>query len=400
MSRRVQVLVVDDSTVVRQVYRSILEAGGLHVMATANDPFEAVKFISQAVPDVMIVDVEMPRMDGITFLRKVMAQCPIPTVVCSSFTAATSGLAFEAARAGAVEVLEKPADLAINREFSVRLCEAVLTASIARVRAPKNEPVRTSGRFAAGAAVSPRAQSIGKPIVHSPGQRPLESRDSLSRVKVAEPVATRSTVARNAEAAERRVAKSRPQLIAIGASTGGTEAIRRVLATLPERMPPIVIVQHMPAGFTESFAGWLDKCCRISVSEAVDGQTVGVGQAVVAKGGLHLRVRLRQGSIVTLLGDDPPVNLHRPSVDVLFDSVVSEVGARAHGVLLTGMGDDGADGLLRLRQVGALTIAESEESAVVFGMPKEAILRGAASMVLGLDEISTLLGSVQSDEAI
>jgi two-component system chemotaxis response regulator CheB len=156
----------------------------------------------------------------------------------------------------------------------------------------------------------------------------------------------------------------------------------------------------MPVGFTSGFASWLNGCCRISVSEAVDGQTVHAGQAVVAKGGYHLRVQVRRGEFVTRLGDDPPVNRHRPSVDALFDSVVTEVGARAQGILLTGMGDDGAEGLLHLRRIGATTIAESEESAIVFGMPREAIARGAASMVLGLDEISSYLNSVQSDEVI
>jgi two-component system chemotaxis response regulator CheB len=400
MNRRIQVLIVDDSAVVRQVFREILESNGISVMATANDPYEAVKRISQSVPDVMIVDVEMPRMDGITFLRKVMEQCPIPTIVCSSYTAAASGMAFEAARAGAVEVLEKPSNLINNKEFANRLCDEVKTASTARVRVPKRERV-WSGAVGGDAATAPNTVSKDrKPGVSSTQPKHPSLRDVARGKSVVEPAARSSAASKAADVAVRQVSKNQVALVAIGASTGGTEAIRRVLSALPAKMPPIVVVQHMPAGFTASFAGWLDTCCSLSVSEATDGQSIHSGQVVVAKGGLHLRVRVRQGNVVTILGDDAPVNRHRPSVDALFDSVVTEVGARAHGILLTGMGDDGADGLLRLRQAGAMTIAESEESAVVFGMPKEAIARGGAAMVMGLDEISNYLVSVQSDEVI
>jgi two-component system chemotaxis response regulator CheB len=379
MNRGISVLVVDDSAVVRQVFRAILEAeGDIRVIAMAKDPFEAVKCLAIQVPDVMIVDVEMPRMDGITFLRKVMGQHPIATIVCSSLTALGSGKAFEASRAGAVEVLEKPSGFAKDEVFADQLREAVRVARSARVRAPavpesvsdKLQPPRSSSAMRAASAV----------------RAPSNRCDATDIV--------RTTVARPT------LAVKRPRLIAIGASTGGTEAIRRVLAPMHDKMPPIVIVQHMPAGFTTSFAKWLNDCCRVNVVEATEGLTVTTGQAVVARGGTHLRVRARALGITVLLGEEPPVNRHRPSVDVLFDSVSSELGGRALGVLLTGMGDDGARGLLRMRQAGATTIAESESSAVVFGMPKEAIARGAAELVLGLDEINAYLGSVPTDEVL
>jgi two-component system chemotaxis response regulator CheB len=379
MNRAITVLVVDDSAVVRQVFRTLLESeGDIHVIAMAKDPFEAVKCLAIQVPDVMIVDVEMPRMDGITFLRKVMGQHPIATIVCSSLTALGSGKAFEASRAGAVEVLEKPAGFAKDDSFAEQLREAVRVAKTARVRAPvlatslPDKPQPPAHSSALRAASGARGPSHGREIADAP-----------------RPAATRTNGA-----------IKRPKLIAIGASTGGTEAIRRVLAPMHENMPPIVIVQHMPAGFTTSFASWLDDCCRVKVFEATDGQTVTTGQAIVARGGAHLRVRVRATGISVMLGDDPPVNRHRPSVDALFDSVSSELGGRALGVLLTGMGDDGARGLLRMRQAGATTIAESESSAVVFGMPKEAIARGAAEMVLGLDEINAYFSSVPMDEVL
>lgn len=356
MKHAVTVLIVDDSSVVRQVFRNILEAEeGIRVIATANDPFEAVKRISIAVPDVMIVDVEMPGMDGITFLRKVMGQHPIPTIVCSTLSGHDSVVAFEATRAGAVMVLEKPRQLSGAQEFGPRLREAVRLAATARVRVPLRDRAGTN------------LQAKHPPVNPS---RPIQA------------------------------SVRRPAVIAIGASTGGTEAIRRVLTALPPTLPPIVIAQHMPMGFTASFAGWLDACCSLSVTEATNGQTIGQGQAVVAKGGHHLRVRYLQGKVVTYLSNDEPINRHRPSVDALFDSVSTELGALAHGILLTGMGDDGARGLLRLRQSGARTIAESEESAVVFGMPKEAIARGAAEMVFDLDAISAFLTAAASGEAI
>ncbi|MGC4066338.1 MAG: chemotaxis-specific protein-glutamate methyltransferase CheB [Polyangiaceae bacterium] len=378
MNRGITVLVVDDSAVVRQVFRALLEAeGDIRVIAMAQDPFEAVKCLAIQVPDVMIVDVEMPRMDGITFLRKVMGQHPIATIVCSSLTALGSGKAFEASRAGAVEVLEKPAGFAKDESFADQLREAVRVAKTARVRTPVLVGSMPDKLQPAASKSAIRAANV----VRAPnGRDPAEAPRPIP-VRPAGPI-------------------KRPKLIAIGASTGGTEAIRRVLAPMHDKMPPIVIVQHMPAGFTTSFASWLDDCCRVSVSEATDGQFVTTGQAIVARGGAHLRVRVRATGISVMLGDDPPVNRHRPSVDALFDSVSSEVGGRALGLLLTGMGDDGARGLLRMRQSGATTIAESESSAVVFGMPKEAIARGAAELVLGLDDINAYFNSVPMDEVL
>jgi two-component system chemotaxis response regulator CheB len=398
MKEETRVLIVDDSAVVRHVYREVLESNGIIVLATANDPFEAVRHIAQVIPDVMIVDVEMPRMDGITFLRKVMDQCPIPTIICSSHTAAASGKAFEAARAGAVEVLEKPSNFSQNREFAARLVDAVKTASIARVRVPKRELARNSHQMMLGQKTTPAAESSDKLATKTKQKASTSNRDVSSGFTKSESTTQGGGANRIPDIGARRGVVSKSAIIAIGASTGGTEAIRQVLANLPMNLPPIFVVQHMPVGFTASFANWLDGCCKIQVSEASEGRLVTSGQAVIARGGQHLRVRIRNGQAYSVLGDEAPVNRHRPSVDVLFDSVISQFGAKAHGILLTGMGDDGADGLLRLRQTGAKTIAESEESAVVFGMPKEAIMRGAAAMVLSLEEIAGYLGSTHFEE--
>jgi two-component system chemotaxis response regulator CheB len=398
MNTEPRVLIVDDSAVVRQVYREVLESNGITVLATANDPFEAVRHIAQVIPDVMVVDVEMPRMDGITFLRKVMEQCPIPTIICSSHTAAASGVAFEAARAGAVEVLEKPSNFSQNREFAARLVEAVKTASIARVRVPKRERPRNSARMTLGQKAGSTAETPDKLSTKTKQKLPNPNREVASGFSKPETATSGARTNRTLDVGAKKGLVSKAAIIAIGASTGGTEAIRQVLANLPTNLPPIFVVQHMPVGFTASFANWLDGCCKVQVSEASEGRLVTPGQAVIARGGQHLRVRIRNGQAYSVLGDEAPVNRHRPSVDVLFDSVVAQFGAKAHGILLTGMGDDGAEGLLRLRQTGATTIAESEESAVVFGMPKEAILRGAAAQVLSLEEIAGYLGSIHFEE--
>jgi chemotaxis response regulator CheB len=286
-----------------------------------------------------------------------------------------------------VEALLKPSNPQENREFGERIRDAVRIAVGVHPRRRRNSIDPAGGP----------AHSVG--VLHTApdiGQIPRDSRPSSRRLHVARPLPEHSAVETRGTNGHTRPVS----LIAIGASTGGTEAIRRVLVPLPKDMPPIVIVQHMPPGFTASFAGWLDGCCSLSVSEATDGQRVERGQAVVGRGGEHLRVRLQGGQFFACLGTDPPVNRHRPSVDALFDSVLEEVVARTVAILLTGMGDDGASGLVRLRQRGALTIAESRESAVVFGMPKEAIDRGGACHVLPVDDIPSFLMTIRRETSV
>lgn len=341
----IRVLVVDDSASVRQTLCQILDtAPDITVLGTAADPFVAARRIQEEVPDVIILDLEMPRMDGLTFLRKIMAQKPIPVIICSTLTEAGSRMLFEVLEAGAVDVLPKPR--IDTRQFlvesSVRVCDAVRAAARSRLR-PRSAERRVETKLSADAMLPP-------------------------------PVATR------------RVTGTEP-IVCIGASTGGTEALRDVLEVLPAESPGIVVVQHMPERFTAAFARRLDGLCAVSVKEAEDGDLVRPGQALIAPGGRHLLVQRIGGHYAVAVKDGPLVSRHRPSVDVMFRSAAQCAGANALGILMTGMGDDGANGLLEMRRAGAQTIAQDEESCVVFGMPKEAIERGAAAKVLPLDRI-------------
>jgi two-component system, chemotaxis family, protein-glutamate methylesterase/glutaminase len=324
----IKVLLVDDSPMVRTVLAHSLSGyADIEVVGGAKDAFEARELIIQHHPDVIILDIEMPRMDGVTFLRKLMAHYPVPVIMCSGTTPTTSATALEAIAAGAVDVVAKPVggSQALKR-LGDELAEKIVAAAASRPRTP---PIPV------GAAAIP---------------------------------------------ASFRAAGLNPDryLVAIGASTGGTEAIREVLMAAPEDFPPVVMVQHMPAGFTQSFAARLDKSSPLAVTEAVGGEVLASGMALLARGGIQLRVRRRGDRWQAVYGDSTPVNRHCPSVDVLFDSV-AEVGERhTVGVLLTGMGADGARGLLRMRGSGALTIAQDQASCVVYGMPKVAVELGAA----------------------
>ncbi|CAO4172904.1 protein-glutamate methylesterase/protein-glutamine glutaminase [Methylorubrum populi] len=344
----IRVLIVDDSASVRQTLASILTAApDITVVGTAADPFIAARRIQDEVPDVIILDLEMPRMDGLTFLRKIMAQRPIPVIICSTLTEAGSRILFEVLEAGAVDVLPKPRidTRQFLMESSIRFCDAVRAAARARLR-----PGRASGRTVEAKLT---ADAVMPPPL--PGRRTMAE---TSRV------------------------------VCIGASTGGTEALRDVLETLPAECPGIVIVQHMPERFTAAFARRLDGICAISVKEAEDGDAVRPGQALIAPGGRHLLLQRSGGQYSVAVKDGPLVSRHRPSVDVLFRSAAQSAGSNALGILMTGMGDDGAAGLLEMRKAGALTVAQNEESCVVFGMPKEAIERGAAARILPLDRIA------------
>ncbi|MGF1445059.1 MAG: chemotaxis response regulator protein-glutamate methylesterase [Pikeienuella sp.] len=345
--KRTQVLIVDDSAVVRQTLAAIIEAApDLQVMATANDPYQAAERFRHQVPDVITLDVEMPRMDGITFLRRLMAQRPVPVVVCSSLVGAGSRTLMEALEAGAVDVIQKPA-MATKRfleESTIRIQDAVRAAARARL------PLRPI----------PAA-----PLVRCPeGQRKPNSQ---------------------------AMAKTTQTIVAIGASTGGTEALRAVLSALPPYAPPIVIVQHMPAGFTRAFAERLDAQAQISVREAADGDSVLRGQALIAPGNQHMRLVRSGAAYQVRIEDGPLVSRHRPSVNVLFTSVAQAAGSNAVGVIMTGMGSDGAAGLKQMREAGALTFGQDEASCVVYGMPKEAAKIGAVMHECGLSELPEMI---------
>ncbi len=343
-NQKIRVLIVDDSAAIRQLLSHILSSDpSIEVVGVAADPFFARDKIISLKPDVLTLDVEMPRMDGLTFLEKLMRGHPMPVVMVSSLTQRGTDITFRALELGAVDFFPKPTIDTLNgvENGAREIIEKVKAAAGARVTRPAT-----------------RSES-------SP-----------------------SVVKRSLDTASYRLTH---QLIAIGASTGGTEAIREVLTALPADSPGIVIVQHMPPGFTASFADRLDGLCAIRVKEACDGDRVLPGHALIAPGSYHTsversgaeyRVRVRMGE---------PVNHHRPSVDVLFDSCAEQVSRNTVAAILTGMGDDGARGLQRLRGVGARTVAQDEQTCVVFGMPKEAIARGGAEYVLPLPKIARKL---------
>jgi two-component system chemotaxis response regulator CheB len=344
--RKTRVLVIDDSASVRQAMTALLEADPeIEVIGAASDPYVAARRMQEEAPDVITLDVEMPRMDGITFLRKLMAQRPTPVVMCSSLTEAGSETLMQALEAGAVDVILKPKVGVADHltEAAERIRDVVKGAAKARLGARR--PSMVVQKKLTADAVLPR-----------PGHRAM--------------------------------AKTTEVVACLGASTGGTESLREVLQALPANSPGLVIVQHMPAGFTANFAKRLNSLCEIEVKEAEDGDPVLRGHALIAPGDRHLLLE-RQGARyhVSVL-DGPPVSRHRPSVDVLFRSAARSAGANAVGVIMTGMGDDGAQGLGEMREAGAMTIAQDEATSVVFGMPREAIRRGAAQKVASLGDLA------------
>ena len=335
---KIRVLVVDDSAIVRQVLTRELQAyPDIEIVGTAPDPYVGRDKIVELKPDVLLLDVEMPRMDGVTFLRKLMRYHPMPVIIVSSLTAKGSALALDAMDAGALEVMCKP-----GSAFSV----AEMTEQLAqKIRAVRWAQVRKSD---APAAVSPRPATMS-------------------------------------------IAQTTHKIIAIGASTGGTEAIREVLMRFPANAPGTVIVQHMPAYFTTSFSERLNQLCEIEVREAQDGDSVRPGLALIAPGNYHMLLRRSGARYYVEVRDGPTVCLQRPSVEVLFKSVARYAGANAVGAILTGMGSDGAKGLLEMRQAGAWTIAQDEKTSVVYGMPAKAVEFGAAATQLPLGKIGDAL---------
>ncbi|SDC12411.1 protein-glutamate methylesterase/protein-glutamine glutaminase [Williamwhitmania taraxaci] len=354
MQPKLKVLIIDDSAVVRQTLSHIISSDpDLEVMATASDPFFAAKKIAENVPDVITLDVEMPRMDGLTFLKKIMSQHPIPVVIISSLTETGTESGIRALEYGAVDIITKPQmnTKQFIEESRIRICDAIKAAGGAKI---------TRRRF-----VEPQAMVVEPKFsadVVLPKGSPIHS-----------------------------MLKTTEIVVAVGASTGGTEAISLFLQALPPDCPGIVIVQHMPEKFTTSFANRLNEICKITVREAKDGDTVIRGQALIAPGNYHMLLKRSGAKYYVEVTEGSLVNRHRPSVDVLFRSTARFAGSNAIGILMTGMGDDGARGLLEMKEAGARTVAQDEKSCVVFGMPKEAIKLGAADKVLPLESIAAYI---------
>ncbi len=342
-------MIVDDSAVVRQTMKEILSSDPqLEVAATAADPLIAAKKLESFIPDVIVLDIEMPRMDGITFLRRLMNAHPVPVVICSSKSEAGSQNAIQALEYGAVEIIQKPkiGTRQFLEEARVMICDAVKAAAMTSVtRKAVQEPVKVQPRLTAD-AILPR------------GSAPLGI-DTTEKVAV------------------------------IGASTGGTEALREFIEQLPVDAPGMVIVQHMPENFTAAFAKRLDGLARVSVKEAENNDSVLRGHILIAPGNRHILLKRSGARYFVEVRDGPLVSRHRPSVDVLFRSAARYAGKNVIGVIMTGMGDDGARGMAELHEAGAFTIAQDEKSCIVFGMPNEAIKRGGVDEVLSLGKIAS-----------
>lgn len=371
----IRVLIVDDSALVRKVVSESLKPfPDIQVVGTAMDPYIARDKIRELKPDVLTLDIEMPRMDGLTFLKLLMQHHPMPVIVMSSLTQAGSALAVEALEAGAVEVLSKPGSTYSAHEDGARLAASIRAAAASR-----------PGRLTRPAPVSsptPRNLSAYKPLADlSPAGRTLDAG---------------SIRPKSPPGPGRPAGHFHPrQLILLGASTGGTEALRVVLESMSADLPGICIVQHIPAGFSKALADRLNSLCAMEVREARSGDTVRAGLALLAPGGWHMILRWQGAHYVVELNQGPPVHHQRPAVDILFESAVRAGGGPyAAAALLTGMGADGAAGLLKLRQAGARTIAQNEQTCVVFGMPKEAIRLGAARDVLPLESIGPRLAQL------
>ncbi len=341
----IKVLIVDDSAVVRKLLSEELDKQkDIEVVGTAMNPYVAREKILKLKPDVLTLDLEMPRMDGLSFLSKLMKHYPLPVVVVSSLTPKNSANALNALRLGAIEVICKPGSAYSTQNISQNIIKAIRTASVARfdrhVENVKNQQDKTK---------------------HTDNNKSVQLLHTTDK------------------------------LIAIGSSTGGTKALETVLTQLPENMPGIVIVQHMPPVFTKSFAERLDTVCKLSVKEAEDGDWVKPGQVLIAPGNYHMLVVKSGAKYYTRIKQGPPVLHQRPSVDVLFQSVAKAAGVNATGVILTGMGADGAKGMLAMKETGSFTIAQDEATSVVYGMPKEAVKAGGVTEVVGLHNIPDVL---------
>jgi two-component system chemotaxis response regulator CheB len=352
--KKIRVLIVDDSASVRQALAKVLtEEGDIEIIGAAGDPFMAAKKLQEDVPDVITLDVEMPKMDGITFLRKLMSQHPIPVVMCSSLTESGSETLMQAMEAGAVDVILKPKIAAADflAESGARIRQTIRAAAQARLGAMRKRSVGT-GSSSPGPAAKLTADAVLPPPTG------------------------------------RAMAKTTEMVCCIGASTGGTEALRELLEVLPANTPGIVIVQHMPEKFTAAFAKRLNGLCEVEVKEAENGDPVLRGHVLIAPGDKHMLLERQGARYVVSVRDGPLVSRHRPSVDVLFRSAARSAGSNAMGVIMTGMGDDGARGMLEMHQAGAFTVAQDEATSVVYGMPKEAVAKGGVDRIVPLEQIA------------
>ena len=345
LKKRIKVLVIDDSVIFRRVLANAVESDiELDLIGTAADAFQAADFIEKNVPDVITLDIEMPHMDGLTFLDRLMKQYPIPVIIVSSVTKGNKEICMDAFQKGAIDIINKPDTLKSNEnllDFYAFVCEKIKGASHANIKQK---------------------------------QKLLVDLSSIKRPVASTPVITQTN-----------------EIIAIGASAGGTTAIEYILRRLPKNMPGIVITQHMPKGFTKLFADRLNDICEIEVKEAEDGDQLYQGRVLIAQGGKQMELAGSIGNYRVRVTDSEPVNRHKPSVDVLFNSVARLAKSKAIGVILTGMGADGAKGLLQMKESGAYTIAQDQQSSVVYGMPYQAFLLNAHNEVLSLQKIPAFL---------
>ncbi|AOZ49129.1 protein-glutamate methylesterase/protein-glutamine glutaminase [Chromobacterium vaccinii] len=357
----VSVLIVDDSAVVREVLSQMLSsAPDIEVLGAAPDPLFAMNRMKLRWPDVIVLDIEMPRMDGLTFLRKIMDERPTPVIICSSLTEKGARITLDALSAGAVAVITKPA---LNQRAFLLEAAKELVQEVRDAARAKMGVVKRISQTSVTPAASP-APKLTADVV-------LEAPSGLEKYRTTE------------------------KIIAIGTSTGGTQALEYLLPRLPATCPGVAVVQHMPEKFTASFAQRLDGLCRVEVREAKNGDRLIAGVALIAPGGKHLLVKRNGAQYVAEVKDGPLVSRHRPSVDVLFRSVAVCAGGNAVGVIMTGMGDDGARGMREMHDAGARTIAQDEESCVVFGMPAEAINHGGVDEVMSLERITHMLAGIR-----
>ncbi|MFO7832401.1 MAG: chemotaxis response regulator protein-glutamate methylesterase [Desulfuromonadaceae bacterium] len=353
MGQKIRVLVVDDAAVVREALSQILNADpGIEVIATAADPYIAAQKMERMAPDVITLDVEMPRMDGLTFLQKIMAQHPMPVIMCSSLVESGSETVIKALEYGAVDIIQKPrmGTKLFLEESRVRICDAVKAAARARVAPTRTRP----------------SQQV----------EPKLTADAVMPANSARRGGTQA------------MAETTEKVVVVGASTGGTEALREFLMQFPMDAPGIVVVQHMPENFTAAFARRLDSLCNLTVKEAADGDTVIRGRALIAPGNRHTLLQRSGARYYVTVKDGPLVSRHRPSVDVLFRSAARYAGRNCIGVIMTGMGDDGARGMKEMKDAGAMNLAQDEATCVVYGMPKEAVKAGGVDYSLPLSNIA------------